>query len=146
MLLPAVNAVLNSTAALLLLLGYRFIRRAQAAGPDAGARARAILAHKRCMVAALGVSAVFLVCYLVHHARVGSVPFKGTGILRAVYFAILVPHVLLAAAVVPMALMTISRGLKNQVAKHKSLARVTLPVWLFVSVSGVVVYLMLYQM
>jgi uncharacterized membrane protein YozB (DUF420 family) len=87
-----------------------------------------------------------LVCYLVHHYRVGSVPFRGTGPLRALYFAILVPHVLLATAVVPMAITTIWRGLKGNVEKHRPLARVTLPVWLFVSVSGVVVYLMLYQM
>ncbi|HEY6081426.1 MAG TPA: DUF420 domain-containing protein [Polyangiaceae bacterium] len=146
MILPAVNAVLNSTAALLLLLGYRFIRQARAPGIDPAARAQAINSHKRCMLSALGVSAVFLVCYLVHHAQVGSVPFKGSGFLRALYFAILVPHVLLAAAVVPLALVTISRGLKGQVERHKSLARVTLPVWLFVSASGVVVYLMLYQM
>jgi uncharacterized membrane protein YozB (DUF420 family) len=146
MLLPAVNAVLNSIAALLLLLGFRFIRQVRVAGPDAAARARAIAAHKRCMLGAFGVSAVFLVCYLVHHAQVGSVPFKGTGALRVAYFAILIPHVLLAAAVVPMALMTIARGLNDQVARHRSLARVTLPVWLFVSISGVVVYLMLYQM
>jgi len=146
MVLPAVNAALNTTAALLLVLGYRFIRQARAAGADSAARAQAIRAHKRCMLSALGVSAVFLVCYLIHHAQVGSVPFKGEGVLRAVYFVILVPHVLLAAAVVPLALVTISRGLKNQVERHRSLARVTLPVWLFVSVSGVVVYLMLYQM
>jgi uncharacterized membrane protein YozB (DUF420 family) len=150
MILPAVNAVLNSTAALLLVLGFRFIRQAQAhtRGPnaDAAARARAIAAHKRCMLGALAVSAVFLVCYLVHHAQVGSVPFKGGGVMRGVYFAILVPHVLLAAAVVPMALVTIRRALKGRVREHKSLARVTLPIWLFVSVSGVVVYFMLYQM
>lgn len=146
MILPAVNALLNSTAALLLVLGFRFIRQAQAAGPDAAARAQAIASHKRCMLGALAVSAVFLVCYLVHHAQVGSVPFKGGGAMRVVYFAILVPHVLLAAAVVPMALVTIRRALKGRVREHKSLARVTLPVWLFVSVSGVVVYFMLYQM
>jgi uncharacterized membrane protein YozB (DUF420 family) len=134
MILPAVNAVLNSISALLLVLGFVFIKRKQ------------IARHRACMLAAFGVSAVFLVCYLVHHAQVGSVPFKGTGLLRALYFAILIPHVLLAAAVLPLAITTISRGLKGNVAKHKPLARVTLPVWLFVSVTGVVVYLMLYQM
>jgi uncharacterized membrane protein YozB (DUF420 family) len=134
MILPAVNAVLNSTAALLLLLGFVFIKQ------------KKVALHRACMLSAFAVSSVFLVCYLVHHARVGSVPFRGTGALRTVYFAILVPHVVLAAAVVPMALVTIYRGLKGNVLKHRPLARVTLPVWLFVSVSGVVVYLMLYQM
>jgi uncharacterized membrane protein YozB (DUF420 family) len=134
MILPAVNAVLNSISAALLVLGFVFIKRKQVAR------------HRACMLGAFGVSAVFLVCYLVHHAQVGSVPFKGTGFVRTLYFAILIPHVLLAAAVVPMALTTISRGLKGNVAKHRPLARVTLPVWLFVSVTGVIVYLMLYQM
>jgi uncharacterized membrane protein YozB (DUF420 family) len=134
MILPAVNAVLNSTAAVLLVLGFVFIKQ------------KKIAQHRACMLAAFGVSSVFLVCYLIHHARVGSVPFRGTGALRTLYFAILVPHVLLATAIVPMAITTIYRGLKGNVAKHKPLARVTLPVWLFVSVSGVAVYLMLYQM
>jgi uncharacterized membrane protein YozB (DUF420 family) len=134
MVLPAINAILNSTAAVLLVLGFVFIKQ------------KKIAQHRACMLAAFAVSAVFLVCYLVHHAQVGSVPFRGSAALRPVYYAILVPHVLLAMAVVPMALVTISRGLKGNVAKHKPLARVTLPVWLFVSVSGVAVYLMLYQM
>ncbi len=134
MLLPAINAVLNSTAAVLLLLGFVFIKQ------------KRIALHRACMLGAFAVSAVFLVCYLIHHYRVGSVPFRGAGALRTLYFAILVPHVLLAAAVVPMALVTIRRGLKGDVVKHRPLARVTLPIWLFVSVSGVVVYLMLYQM
>lgn len=134
MLLPAVNAVLNCTAALLLLLGFVFIRQ------------KKVALHRACMLAAFAVSSVFLVCYLVHHARVGSVPFRGTGPVRTLYFAILIPHVLLAAAVVPLALTTIYRGLKGDVVKHRPLARVTLPIWLFVSTSGVVIYLMLYQM
>jgi uncharacterized membrane protein YozB (DUF420 family) len=134
MILPAVNAVLNSTAALLLVLGFVFIRQ------------KKVAQHRACMLAAFAVSSVFLVFYLVHHYRVGSVPFRGTGALRALYFAILVPHVLLAAAVVPMAIVTVRRGLRSDVLRHRRLARVTLPVWLFVSVSGVVVYLMLYQM
>jgi len=134
MLLPTLNAILNSLAGVLLVLGFVFIKQ------------KKIALHRACMLAAFGVSTAFLVSYLIHHARVGSVPFKGPASLRPVYYAILVPHVLLAAAVVPMALTTISRGLKGNVVKHKPLARVTLPVWLFVSVSGVVVYLMLYQM
>jgi len=134
MVLPTVNAILNSTAAVLLVLGFVFIKQ------------KKVAQHRACMLAAFGVSAVFLICYLIHHAQVGSVPFKGTGALRYLYFGILIPHVLLAIAVVPMALVTISRGLKGNVQKHRPLARVTLPVWLFVSVSGVAVYLMLYQM
>ena len=128
------NAILNSLSALLLVLGFVFIKQ------------KKIPQHRACMLGALGVSTVFLACYVVHHWQVGSVPFKGTGALRALYFAILIPHVLLAIAVVPLALTTISRGLKGQVERHKRLARVTLPIWLFVSVSGVAVYLMLYQM
>lgn len=133
-LLPTLNALLNSLSAVLLVLGFVFIKQ------------KKVALHRRCMQAAFVVSCVFLVSYVIHHARVGSVPFRGSAALRPVYFAILVPHVLLAAAVVPLAITTISRGLKGNVAKHKPLARVTLPVWLFVSVSGVVVYLMLYQM
>jgi uncharacterized membrane protein YozB (DUF420 family) len=134
MVLPTINAILNSTAALLLVLGFVFIKQ------------KKVAQHRACMLAALGVSALFLVCYLVHHAQVGSVPFKGPEALRPIYFAILIPHVILAAAVVPLALVTISRALKGQVERHRRIARVTLPIWLFVSVSGVAVYLMLYQM
>ncbi|HXK19464.1 MAG TPA: DUF420 domain-containing protein [Polyangiaceae bacterium] len=132
--LPTVNALLNSTAGVLLLLGFVAIKR------------KKIALHRACMLAAFVVSCVFLVCYVIHHLRVGSVPFRGPAALRPVYFAILVPHVLLAIAVVPLALTTISRGLKGNIAKHRPLARVTLPIWLFVSVSGVVVYLMLYRL
>jgi uncharacterized membrane protein YozB (DUF420 family) len=136
--LPTLNAILNSLAAVLLLLGFSFIKR------------KKVAQHRACMLAAFVVSCVFLVCYVIHHARVGSVPFKGPAALRPVYFAILIPHVLLAISVVPLALTTISRALKGEKTgsfeKHRRLARVTLPIWLFVSVSGVVVYLMLYQM
>ncbi|HEX2873780.1 MAG TPA: DUF420 domain-containing protein [Polyangiaceae bacterium] len=132
--LPTLNAILNSLSALLLVLGFVFIKQ------------KKIAQHRACMLGALGVSTAFLISYLIHHWQVGSVPFKGTGAWRALYFAILIPHVLLAIAVVPLALTTISRGLKSQVERHKRLARVTLPIWLFVSVSGVAVYLMLYQM
>jgi len=132
LVLPTINALLNSVAAVLLTLGFVFIRQ------------KKVAQHRACMLSAFAVSALFLVCYLIHHWRVGSVPFRGPAVLRPVYFAVLVPHVLLAAAVVPMALVTIRRGLKNEVVKHRPLARLTLPVWLFVSVSGVVVYVMLY--
>jgi uncharacterized membrane protein YozB (DUF420 family) len=134
MFLPTLNAILNTIAASLLVTGFIFVRRGN------------IVAHRRCMLAALGVSALFLMSYLLHHYRVGSVPFRGTGVLRTIYFTILIPHVVLAALVVPMALVTVVRGLTNKIERHRSLARVTLPIWLFVSVSGVVVYLMLYQM
>jgi uncharacterized membrane protein YozB (DUF420 family) len=132
--LPTLNAALNSLSAVLLVLGFVFIKQ------------KKIAAHRACMLSALGVSAVFLLSYVIHHVQVGSVPFKGPAALRPVYFAILIPHVLLAMTVVPLAFVTIGRGLKNRVSEHKRLARVTLPVWLFVSVSGVVVYLMLYRM
>ncbi len=132
--LPTLNAILNSLAGILLVLGFVFIKQ------------KKIAQHKACMLAAFGVSSAFLVSYVIHHLRVGSVPFKGPAALRLIYFAILVPHVLLAVTVVPLALTTISRGLRMNVEKHRRLARVTLPIWLFVSVSGVVVYLMLYQM
>ena len=132
--LPTLNAILNSTAAVLLLLGFVFIKQ------------KKVALHRACMLAAFLVSCVFLVSYVVHHLRVGSVPFKGPPALRPIYFAILIPHVLLAITVVPLALTTISRGLKGNIERHRPLARVTLPIWLFVSVSGVVVYLMLYRM
>ena len=132
--LPAVNASLNAISTVLLLTGYVFIRR--------GERQK----HKACMIAALVTSALFLTSYVIYHAQVGSVPFKGTGWIRTVYFAVLIPHVILAAAIVPPILITASRGLSAKYDKHRRIARWTLPVWLYVSVTGVVVYLMLYQM
>ena len=131
--LPAVNACLNGASAVLLFVGWRFIR------------ARRIAAHRACMLTAFGLSTLFLVGYVVHHARVGNVRFEGTGILRTVYLSILIPHVLLAAAVVPLSLTTIWRGWTADYAKHRRIARWTLPIWLYVSVSGVVVYFMLYR-
>lgn len=132
--LATLNAVLNASAASFLVVGYLFIRR------------RRVQAHRRCMLAAFGLSSLFLVTYLLHHARVGSVPFGGQGGIRVVYFAFLIPHILLAAAVVPLALLTIYRGWTNRVALHRKVARWTLPIWLYVSVSGVVVYWMLYHL
>lgn len=132
--LPALNAGLNSAAAVCLVVGYRFIRRGQ------------IQAHRRAMLFAFALSAIFLVFYLVHHAQAGSVRYIGPPELRAVYFAILVPHVVLAAAVVPLALLTIFRGLKDRRPQHRRIAKITLPIWLFVSVSGVIVYLMVYRL
>jgi len=130
--LPALNACLNATSALFLILGYRAIRRLE------------IDRHRRWMIAAAITSAVFLASYLTYHARVGSVPFRGAGWLRPVYYAILLPHVLLAGVIVPLALFTVYRAWTGKLAAHRRIARVTLPVWLFVSLSGVVVFVMLY--
>jgi len=130
--LPHLNAALNATAAVLLLTAYAFIK------------ARNIPAHRRCMISAFVTSSLFLVSYVVYHAQAGSKPFQGTGILRTIYFSILIPHVLLAAAVPPLAIVTLRRGLRMDVKRHRRIARVTLPIWLFVSVTGVIVYLMLY--
>lgn len=132
--LPALNATLNAISTVLLVTGYVFIRR--------GDRRK----HKACMIAALVMSALFLTSYVIYHAQVGSVPFKGTGWIRTVYFAVLIPHVILAAAIVPPVLITASRGLSAKYDKHRRIARWTLPLWLYVSVTGVIVYLMLYQM
>ena len=132
--LPALNATLNGISAIFLVAGYLLIRR--------GRRT----AHKRCMLAALGSSALFLTSYLVYHYNVGSRPFPGEGAIRAVYFAILITHVVHAAAILPLALTTTARGLRSQFDRHVRIARWTLPIWLYVSVTGVVIYVMLYQM
>jgi len=132
--LPALNAALNGLATLLLLSGYAFIRL------------RKIEAHRACMLAAVTASALFLISYLVYHANAGSKPFPGTGPVRVVYFFILITHVVLAAAIVPMVLVTLSRALKQQFVRHAAVARRTLPVWLYVSVTGVVIYVMLYRL
>jgi putative membrane protein len=131
--LPTVNALLNTTSALLLTAGYIFIRR------------RHVAAHRACMLGAFAVSVLFLVCYLVYHAQAGSRPFTGQGWIRPVYFVLLVSHIVLAAAIVPLALTTIYRGLSAQLDRHKRLARRTLPIWLYVSITGVIVYLLLYH-
>ena len=132
--LPHLNALLNSVSALLLLAGYLFIRR------------RRMAAHRRCMLAALGSSALFLVSYLIYHFSVGSVRFQGQGWTRTVYFAVLVSHTVLATAIVPLVLVTVTRALRRRFDRHRAIARWTLPLWLYVSVTGVVVYWMLYRM
>jgi len=132
--LPALNAILNATAGVLLSVGYMQIRRGR------------IEVHKRFMLAALTTSALFLISYLVYHANTGSRPFPGGGVVRLVYFTILITHVLLAAVILPLALITASRGLRAQYDRHVRIARWTLPLWIYVSVTGVVIYLMLYQM
>jgi putative membrane protein len=131
---PALNAALNAMAAILLLSGYTFIRQ------------KKVTAHRVCMVAAFLTSTAFLVSYLIYHARVGSVPFHGRGWIRPVYFFILFTHIVLAAAIVPLALVTLSRALREQFDRHKRIARWTLPVWLYISVTGVVIYFLLYHL
>jgi uncharacterized membrane protein YozB (DUF420 family) len=132
--LPALNAVLNATSAILLSAGYGFIRRRQ------------ITAHKRCMLTACATSALFLLSYLTYHYHIGSMPFRGQGWVRPLYFAILISHSVLAATVVPLVIVTLFRAWKADFRKHARLARWTLPIWLYVSVTGVIVYVMLYQL
>lgn len=132
--LPTLNAVLNATSAVLLACGYRFIRR------------RAIPQHRACMIAAFGVSIVFLISYLTYHYQVGSVRFPGSGWLRGVYLTILASHTILAALVPPLAVITLSRAVAERFDKHRRVARWTLPIWMYVSVTGVIVYWMLYHL
>jgi len=132
--LPSVNAVLNSLSALLLLVGYLFIRRGK------------VWAHRLFMLSALTASTLFLISYLTYHFQVGSVPFRGQGWIRWMYFTILISHTILAAVIVPLVLLTLFRALKGNFERHKRIARWTLPLWLYVSVTGVVVYWMLYRL
>jgi uncharacterized membrane protein YozB (DUF420 family) len=132
--LPTVNATLNGMATVCLLAGWRFIR--------AGRRDE----HRAAMIAALLCSTLFLISYLVYHAQVGSRPFTGTGLLRPIYFFILITHVVLAAAIVPLVLMTVTRAARGQFSRHRAIARWTLPSWLYVSITGVIVYVMLYHL
>ncbi|MGA2593119.1 MAG: DUF420 domain-containing protein [Bryobacteraceae bacterium] len=132
--LPSVNAALNATAAALLIWGYTLIRR------------RRIETHRKVMLAAFVTSSLFLICYIVYHFQVGSVRFPKTGAIRTVYLSILGTHTLLAATVPVLAIITLRRGLTARFDKHRKIARWTLPIWLYVSVTGVVVYLMLYHL
>ena len=132
--LPSVNAFLNGTAAVLLVWGYTLIRR------------KRIETHRKVMQMAFLVSCLFLVCYLVYHAQVGSVRFQKTGVIRTVYLSILGTHTILAATVPVLAIITLRRGRAGKYDRHRQIARWTLPVWLYVSVTGVVVYLMLYHL
>jgi len=131
--LPTVNACLNGLAALLLIWGYTLIRRKQ------------VSTHRKVMITAFITSCLFLVCYLIYHAQVGSVHFPKTGVIRTVYLSILGTHTALAAAVPVLAIITLRRGLSSRFDKHRRIARWTLPIWLYVSVTGVVVYVMLYH-
>jgi uncharacterized membrane protein YozB (DUF420 family) len=132
--LPTVNAALNATAAVLLVWGYALIRR------------KRIEAHRKVMIAAFVTSCVFLVCYLIYHYQVGSVHFPKTGAIRTVYLSILTSHTILAAAVPVLAVITLNRGLTARYDKHRRIAHWTMPIWLYVSVTGVVVYVMLYHL
>jgi uncharacterized membrane protein YozB (DUF420 family) len=132
--LPALNACLNSISAILLAAGYFFIRRRQ------------IERHRLAMTAAFVTSCLFLVSYLVYHYNVGSVPFTKQGWVRPVYFTILITHIVLAATIVPLALITLNNAWRKRFDKHRRIARWTWPLWMYVSVTGVVIYVMLYQM
>jgi len=131
--LPLINAALNGTSATLLCAGYYFICN------------KNIFLHRRCMLLALVSSTLFLVSYLTYHFQVGSIHYRGTGWTRPVYFSILLTHTCLAATIVPLALITVTRALKGRIEKHRQIARWTLPLWLYVSVTGVVIYWMLYH-
>ena len=132
--LPALNATLNATSAVLLVTGYAFIRRGH------------IRRHRAAMIAACVTSTLFLTSYVIYHANIGSKPFTGSGPIRVVYFTILLTHVLLAITVLPLAVVTLTRGLRGRFDRHVAVARWTFPIWLYVSVTGVIVYLMLYRM
>jgi uncharacterized membrane protein YozB (DUF420 family) len=132
--LPAVNAALNATCAVLLVIGWTLIKRGR------------IQQHRAVMIAAFCTSALFLISYLVYHAQVGSVRFQGTGVIRTIYFTVLLTHTVLAALIVPMVLVTLSRGLSGRYDPHRRIARWTMPIWLYVSITGVIVYVMLYRL
>src|SRR5437870_11243066 len=131
--LPAINASLNALSGVLLFAGYLLIL------------ARRIEQHRRCMIAAFVTSSLFLICYVTYHAQVGSVRFARQGFVRPLYYTILITHVTLAATVLPLAIVTLSRGLRSRFDRHRAIARWTLPIWLYVSVTGVLVYVLLYQ-
>jgi uncharacterized membrane protein YozB (DUF420 family) len=131
--LPALNASLNALGTIFLVSGYLMIRR------------RRVEAHRACMLAAFACSVAFLTSYLTYHYYAGSTPFTGTGLIRPVYFFILITHIVLAALVPPLAILTLWRALRERFEAHARLARWALPIWLYVSVTGVIVYLMLYQ-
>jgi uncharacterized membrane protein YozB (DUF420 family) len=132
--LPTLMACLNTAATLSLASGYVFIKR------------KNVVAHRRAMLTAFVISALFLVTYLLHHVLVGNVLFHGQGFARTLYFLILIPHVTLAVTVLPLAIVTIRRGLAGRIDRHRPIAKVTLPLWLYVSVTGVAVYVMLYRL
>ena len=131
--LPAVNASLNALSGTLLVAGYTLMRL------------KRIELHRTFMIAAFAASSLFLICYVIYHAQVGSVPFPRQGLVRPLYFTILITHVVLAASVPPLAIITLTRGLKGRYPQHRRIARWTFPIWLYVSITGVLVYVLLYQ-
>jgi len=131
---PVINATLNGTSAILLLIGRDLIRRGR------------IAAHRTVMITAVATSTLFLISYLYYHAHVGSVHFKGRGLWRPIYYTILTSHTLLAAAIVPLVILTLTRALRERFDRHRAIARWTYPLWLYVSVTGVVIYFMLYHL
>lgn len=133
-ILPTLNAILNASSAVLITSAYVMIRR------------KRVLPHKRLMLVALVVSALFLISYLVYHYSAGTTPFAGEGWIRPVYFSILTTHTILAAAIVPLIIITLTRALRKKFDKHRRIARWTFPIWLYVSVTGVIIYLMLYHL
>ncbi|HXE79503.1 MAG TPA: DUF420 domain-containing protein [Vicinamibacterales bacterium] len=132
--LPTLNAALNATAATLLAVGWWLIRR------------RRVDAHRRCMLGAFTASTLFLISYVIYHLHAGSRPYQGVGFLRIVYFTILLTHVVLAAGIVPLALVTLARGLRRDDNRHRRIARWTIPIWLYVSITGIIIYVMLYHL
>lgn len=132
--LPAVNAVLNGTSAVLIVTARNFIRRGN------------IVLHRALMISAVATSSLFFASYIYYHAHVGHVPFAGQGIARPVYFGILITHTILAASIPPLVIITFTLGLRRRDPRHKAIARWTYPIWLYVSITGVVIYLMLYHL
>ena len=132
--LPTIDAALNAVSAVLLVLGYVFVRRGR------------VTQHKVCMLSAFFTSSLFLACYLIYHFNVHYVEFQGSGWIHVLYLLILVPHICLAFLVIPLALTTLYFAFRDQITRHKRIARLTLPIWLYVSVTGVIVYWMLYQL
>ena len=130
--LPTLNAVLNATSGLLLSAGYVMVRRGR------------IDAHHRCMLAACTASVLFLISYVIYHLDVGSVPYTGQGGARVFYFAVLISHIILAVVIAPLAIVTVTHALRERFDRHRRIARWTLPLWLYVSVTGIIVYVMLY--
>ena len=131
--LPTLNAILNATSGILILMGFFFIRR------------KRVQAHRACMIAAVCTSILFLISYLVYHYHHGATRFTGTGMVRTLYFVILISHTILAVVIVPFVIITLRRALKGQFARHIKVARWTFPMWIYVSVTGVIVYFMLYH-
>jgi uncharacterized membrane protein YozB (DUF420 family) len=131
--LPSFDAFFNALSAILMTTGYFFIRR------------RNIIAHRACMLGAVASSLLFLVGYLTYHAQAGTTRFQGTGLIRPIYFAVLISHTILAAAIVPLVIITLSRALRGKFSAHKKIARLTQPIWLYVSITGVLVYFTLYH-